>query len=187
VKLRHVRAVAVFGVAVVALTGARHSHGGGCSGGSSSHSSSSSGGTSGSSSHYHDDDDDYSGSSSTGTTGSTTGSTTGNSTGATTGSGKVTRPVDDVKIETCVFDESRGIVAHVRATNSSARTAYTYKFGVTFRDPAGNTVRTSSATIPLVYSNSNDTLDVVASYVLKDGEDGSDTVCVLKDVTRTAE
>lgn len=178
-KLRHVRAIAVFGVAVIALTGARGSHGGGCSSGSGSHSSSTSGGSSGGSSHYDDDDDDYSGSSSVGTTGS--------STGATTGSGKATRPVDDVKIETCVFDESRGIVAHVSATNSSASTSYTYKFSVTFKDPAGNIVRTSNSTIPYVSASSEDTLDVAASYVLKDGEVGSDSVCVLKDVTRTAD
>lgn len=175
-KLRHVRAIAVFGVAVIALTGARGSHGGGCSSGSGSHSSSTSGGSSGGSSHYDDDDDDYSGSSSGGTTG-----------GSTTGSGKATRPVDDVKIETCVFDESRGIVAHVSATNSSASTSYTYKFSVTFKDPAGNIVRTSNSTIPYVSASSEDTLDVAASYVLKDGEVGSDSVCVLKDVTRTAD
>jgi hypothetical protein len=48
VKIRHVRAIAVFGIAIVALTGARGSGGGCDNSSSSSSSSSSSGGSSGS-------------------------------------------------------------------------------------------------------------------------------------------
>ncbi|GAA5701978.1 hypothetical protein AQJ43_05115 [Streptomyces avermitilis] len=181
-QLRHVRAIAVFGIAVVALTGARGSHGGGChsdSGGSGS-SSSSGGGSTGSTGGgaYKDDNDST-------TTGGSSGS--GSTTGSTTGGGKATDPAKDVKIETCVFDDARGIVAHVSATNSSASTTYTYKFSVTFKGPDGSVVRTSNSTIPYVSANSTDTLDVAASYVPAAGQSASGSTCKLSAVTRTAE
>ncbi|MFF5479059.1 hypothetical protein ACFY5C_17165 [Streptomyces sp. NPDC012935] len=170
-KLRHVRAVAVCVGVVVALTGARHSSGGGCDGNSnSSSSSSSSGGTSGGSTHY-DDDDDYS-------------STGGGSGADATATAEATQ---DVKIQSCVFDESRGIVARVEATNSSSITTYTYKFGVTFKDPSGGTVRTSVSTIPYVSPGSTDTQDVAAAYVPDAGAGTSGVTCELDDVTRTAQ
>ncbi|MGW2558245.1 hypothetical protein ACWCXB_03160 [Streptomyces sp. NPDC001514] len=57
--MRHVRAIAVFGIALIALTGARGSRGGGCDNNhSSGSSSSSSGGSSIGGSHHSDDDDD---------------------------------------------------------------------------------------------------------------------------------
>ncbi|MEU8850278.1 hypothetical protein AB0C70_29570 [Streptomyces sp. NPDC048564] len=171
-KLRHVRAVAVCVGVVVALTGARHSSGGGCdSNSNSSSSSSSSGGTSGGSTHYDDDDDDYS-------------STGGGSGSDATATAEATQ---DVKIQSCVFDESRGIVARVEATNSSSITTYTYEFGVTFKDPSGGSVRTSASTIPYVSPGSTDTLDVAASYVPDAGAATSGVTCELGDVTRTAE
>lgn len=170
-KLRHVRAVAVSVCVVVALTGARRSHGGGCDDSSnSSGSSSSSGGTYGGSTHY-DDDDDY-------------------DTGSSSGSGGATEsavPTEDVKIESCVYDASRGIVAQVKATNTSTVTTYTYEFGVTFRDPDGAPVRTSDSTIPYVSPNSTDTLDVTATYVAEPGESTTGVTCVLGEVTRTAQ
>jgi hypothetical protein len=172
VKLRHVRAVAVFVGVVVALTGARHSSGGGCSNDSSdsSHSSSTSGGTTGGSSHYDDDDD--------------VSSTTG---GSGSGNSRSTNPARDVKIDSCAFDEARGIVAQVSATNSSASTTYTYKFSVTFEDPDGAVVRTSNSTIPYVSANSTENLDVAAAYAPKSGQNASGSTCRLSDVTRTAE
>ncbi|MFE5890567.1 hypothetical protein ACFQ6E_16730 [Streptomyces sp. NPDC056462] len=170
-KLRHVRAVAVCVGVVVALTGARHSSGGGCdSNSNSSSSSSSSGGTSGGSTHYDDDDDDY--------------SSTGGSGADATATAEATQ---DVKIQSCVFDESRGIVARVEATNSSSVTTYTYEFGVTFKDPSGGSVRTSASTIPYVSPGSTDTLDVAAAYVPDAGAGTSGVTCELGDVTRTAE
>jgi hypothetical protein len=170
VKLRHVRAVAVFVGVVVALTGARHSSGGGCDSDSSSgSSSSSSGGTSGGSTHYDDDDD--------------SGSSGGPAGGGETASAE---PTADVTLESCAYDASRGIVARVKATNSSTVTTYTYEFGVTFKDPDGAPVRTSSATIPYVSPSATDTLDVAAVYVPRSGASTTGVTCVLDDVTRTA-
>ncbi|MGX1131372.1 hypothetical protein RKD49_003562 [Streptomyces glaucescens] len=178
-KLRHVRAVAVFVGVVVALTGARHSSGGGCDNSGSSSSSSTSGGTTGGS-HYDDDDDYDSGYGSTGSTGSTPGSDE-------TGDGGRSGSVDasgEVKLESCAYDETRGIVARVSATNPSASQTYTYEFSVTFKDPNGTLVRTSESTIPYVSAGNTETLDVTAVYVPADG-DGSGSSCELDDVTRT--
>ncbi|MFD7277703.1 hypothetical protein ACFV80_11805 [Streptomyces sp. NPDC059862] len=172
-KLRHVRAVAVFVGVVVALTGARHSSGGGCDSSNSSSSSSSSGGATGGS--HYDDDDDYD-----------TGATSGSGATSDTGSGASADAAKDVKIESCVFDEARGIVARVSASNPSASTTYTYEFSVTFKDPEGTLVRTSNSTIPYVSAGSTDTLDVAAAYVPASGGDGSGSSCELDDVTRTA-
>ncbi|WP_309050737.1 hypothetical protein [Streptomyces sp.] len=90
-KIRHVRALAVFGIALVALTGARGSGGGGCdnNGGSSS---SSSGGSGGSGSH------DDSGSSGSG--GSTGGSVPGSG-------GTADKAARDVTIDKCRYEPSR--------------------------------------------------------------------------------
>ncbi|WP_369170127.1 hypothetical protein AB5J49_20835 [Streptomyces sp. R28] len=167
------RAVAVSVCVVVALTGARRSHGGGCDDNSSSHgSSSSSGGYSSGSTHYDDDDDDYS--SSTGGSGGSSATPTAEAT-------------QDVTIQSCVFDESRGIVARVEATNTSSITTYTYEFGVTFKDSGGAPVRTSASTIAYVSPDTTQTLDVTASYLPGTGDSTSGVTCTLGDVTRTAE
>ncbi|MPY60348.1 hypothetical protein [Streptomyces spongiae] len=185
-KLRHVRAVAVFGIAVIALTGARHSHGGGCSSGSSSSSSSSSsGGSTGSTTGdvgKDDDHDDYDYDTTT-----TGGASTSGSTSGSTGGNRSNRAAKDVKIESCAFDAARGIVARVRATNGSAATTYTYEFNVTFKGPDGSVVRTSNSTIPYVSAGSSETLDVAAAYVPADGENVNDSTCGLSAVTRTSE
>jgi hypothetical protein len=177
VKLRHVRAVAVFGTAVIALTGARGSHGGGCDSGSSSSSSSSSSSTSGGGSGDVGKDNDHDDTTTSG------GASTSGSTGGTGSQ----RAAKDVRIESCAFDAARGIVARVRATNSSAATTYTYDFNVTFRDPSGSVVRTSNSTIPYVSAGSSDTLDVAAAYAPADGQDVNGSTCRLSQVTRTAD
>lgn len=167
-KLRHVRAVAVAVGVMVVLTGAKRSHGGGCDDSSSSSSSSStSGGT-----HYDDDDDDY----------SSSGGVSGGS--SATASAEAT---EDVRLRSCEYDASRGIVATVEATNTSSITTYTYDFGVTFKDPSGTPVRTSSSTIPYVSADTTETLDVAASYVPDAGASTSGVSCELSGVTRTAE
>ncbi|MCF1600369.1 hypothetical protein [Streptomyces muensis] len=167
-KLRHVRAVAVLVGVVVALTGAKRSHGGGCDDSSSSSSSSSStGGT-----HYDDDDDDY----------SSSGGVSGGGSSATASA----EATQDVRIRSCVYDATRGIVAQVEATNTSSITTYTYEFGVTFKDPSGTLVRTSSSSIPYVSADTTETLDVAAAYVPDAGASTSGVTCVLDDVTRTA-
>ncbi|MGC9539872.1 hypothetical protein [Streptomyces sp. UG1] len=170
-KLRHVRAVAVIACVVVALTGARRSHGGGCD--DSSNSSSSSSGSGGSTHHYDDDDDDYS---------SSGGSASGGSSATASA-----RPTTDVKITSCVYDPSRGIVARVEAANTSSVTTYTYEFGVVFKDPDGAPVRTSSSAIPYVSPDTTETLDVAAAYVPDSGANTSGVTCALDDVTREAQ
>ncbi|MGW0546018.1 hypothetical protein [Streptomyces altiplanensis] len=168
-QLRHVRAVAVFGIAVFALTGARGSGGGGCdnsSSGSSSSSSSSSGGSG-----Y---DDDYSTSGSSTTTGSTTSGS---------GSSSRSRDVRDVRIDSCVYDVSRGMVATVSATNSSSSQNYTYTFTVSFTDPSGTSLGDRYTTMPMVLAGATDKLDVATPYVPKEGETSGGR-CTLSNVER---
>lgn len=181
-KLRHVRAVAIFGIAVVALTGARGSGGGGCDnnssgGGSSSSSSSGSGSTSGGSSY-----DDGSGSTSGGST--TTGSTTtgGSTTGSVSGSNG-SKAIRDVRIDSCEYDPSRGIVAAISATNSSSSQNYTYTFTVSFTDPNGTNIGDRNPTMPLVLPGKTDKLDVATPYSPQAGET-SGGKCTLTNVKR---
>ncbi|MEV7729695.1 hypothetical protein AB0P15_34025 [Streptomyces sp. NPDC087917] len=118
-KLRHVRAVAVFGIAIVALTGARGSHGGSCGGGhSSSGSHSSSGGTTSSG-------NDGSSSSSGGT--------------STSGGSSTNRADRDVRIDACKLDPSgKNLVAQLTVTNN-ASLDYTYNITMNFRGDAAST------------------------------------------------
>ncbi|MFJ3877786.1 hypothetical protein ACIPW5_10045 [Streptomyces sp. NPDC090077] len=144
-KLRHVRAVAVFGIAVVALTGARGSHGASCGG--SSHSSSSSSGSSGSSSGGStggSHDGSSTGSTTTGTTGSTTtGSTT---TGSTTG-GSRDKAERDIRIDGCKLDAGgKNLVAKLTVTNNSSLD-YTYNITMKFRGDATSTAVPATAMV----------------------------------------
>ncbi|MEN8649233.1 hypothetical protein ABCR94_00925 [Streptomyces sp. 21So2-11] len=182
-KLRHVRAVAICGIAVVALTGARGSHGGSCdnsssSSGSSGGSSSSSSSSSSSGGSSYDDDDSTSGGSST--TGDTTSSgTTGSVSGSSGNKG-----ANDVRIDSCTYDSARGIVAAVSAKNSSASETYSYSFTVSFTDPTGTTLGERSPSIPMVLAGQTDTLDVATPYVPQEGAT-SGGKCTLKNVKRT--
>jgi hypothetical protein len=119
VKLRHVRAVAVFGVVLVALTGARGSGGGGCgsSHGSSSNSdSSSTGGSQGSD-----------GSSGSGTGGA---SVPGGGSGASAAE-------RDVRIDDCRMDAAgKNLIAKVTVTNDDALD-YTYDVTLQFKGDLG--------------------------------------------------
>lgn len=178
---RHVRAIAVFGIAVFALTGARGSSGGGCSGGSSSSSSSSSSGGSDSGDVGKDD----SGSGSDGGTTTTTGGSTTSGTGGSSSSKGAKR---DLKIESCAYDN--GLVARVRATNSSSVTTYTYKFEVEFTDADGKRVATTEGgAIRSVPAGSSDVLNV---KVIEGSVDDSafaarGGTCKLTGLSRTAE
>ncbi|MFJ5059664.1 hypothetical protein ACIP96_09565 [Streptomyces nigra] len=164
-KLRHVRAVAVFVGVVVALTGARHSSGGGCSGSDhSSSSSSSSGGSGGGSTHYDDD----------------TGSTSGG--GAQTSEGPDAAETDDVDIVRCENDPERGLVARVSATNSDALRTYSYTFTVTFKDAAGSELDKQTSGILTVEPGATESVDVTA----RTQATGSGT-CVLGEALRMAD
>ncbi|MEV8088036.1 hypothetical protein [Streptomyces nigra] len=168
-KLRHVRAVAVFVGVVVALTGARHSSGGGCSGSDSSSSSSSSSGGSGGGSTHYDDDDDYD-----------TGSTSGG--GAQTSEGPGAAETDDVDVVRCENDPDRGLVARVSATNSDALRTYSYTFTVTFKDAAGGELDKQTSGILTVEPGATESVDVTA----RTKATGSGT-CVLGEALRMAD
>lgn len=117
-KLRHVRTVAVAAVVVVALTGARHSHGGSCGSGHSS---------SGSSGGY-------------GSSGSTTSGTTGGSPTA----GATTSPDAEVTVTDCKVDSEAGTLrAQIRVHNGNTAATATYNGSVEFTDETGSTFGTA--------------------------------------------
>ncbi|MEV0777307.1 hypothetical protein [Streptomyces sp. NPDC050428] len=170
-KIRHVRAIAVFGIAVFALTGARGSSGGGCS--SSSSSSSSSGGSNSDSDYDDDYDSDYG--SSSGSSTSTGGSVTG---GSSADAGR------DLTIDTCKYDTTRGFVAEVTATNSDS-VANSYSFTVDFTDSAGATVGNTVGSIPDVPAGGTQTAEFTAVDVSGDnGASGGE--CKIDNVVRLA-
>ena len=189
VKLRHVRAAAVFGIVVVALTGARGHHGGSC-GGSSHSSSSSSGGSSttgGTTSGGTTGDLTSGGTTTGGTTGSTSsGTTTSGTSGITTGgTGSNAGAMRDIRIASCSYSETRGITAKLTATNSSATDTYTYRISVKYTGPDGALVGTRNPTMPYVGPGKSETLDVSTVYVPKPGSTGGIIRCTVTDVTRT--
>ncbi|MFC5147889.1 hypothetical protein [Streptomyces aureoversilis] len=198
-KLRHVRAAAVFAIAVVALTGARGSHGGSCGGGGSSHHSSSStsggttttGGTTG--------DSSTGGTTGGGTStdgGLTTGGTSGLTTGGSTSSGTSTSGITtggsstggsasrDLKIVSCDYSDARGITAKISVTNPSLTDNYTYTFSVKFTDSNGTLIGTRNRTIPYVGPGKTETQDVSQVYVPKAGTSVSGK-CAVNNVMRT--
>ncbi len=198
-KLRHVRAIAVFGIAAVALTGARGSHGGSCGGGGgSSHSSSSSSGgsTSGGSTGGDSSGGTFGGgTTSGGTTGSTTtgGTTTSGTSGDSTtsggsyttgGTGGSNSAMRDIKILSCEYTERLGITAKIQATNSSSTLKYDYRFTVKFYGPDRALLATRNPSIPFVMPGKTDTLDVSTPYTPKPGTSGT-IRCEVPNVTRT--
>ncbi|MGW8601610.1 hypothetical protein ACWGLB_22060 [Streptomyces sp. NPDC055893] len=121
--MRHVRAIAVFGIAVVALTGARGSHGGSCGGSSSG----------GSSSSNHNSDND-----------STSGGTSGGSHPG--GSSSADKAIRDVTINECKFDPAtKNLVARVTVKNDGVLD-YDYTVTMKFKGDAGGTAVPASAT-----------------------------------------
>lgn len=123
-KIRHVRAIAVFGIALVALTGARGSGGGGCDNNSSSSSSSSSGGS-------HNDSDGTSG-----------GSSGGSLPGGGSGADKAAR---DVTIDECTYDPAtKNLVARITVNNSDMMD-YDYSVTMKFTGGAGGTATPATA------------------------------------------
>ncbi|MFF8607201.1 hypothetical protein ACF06X_14795 [Streptomyces sp. NPDC015346] len=119
-KMRHVRAIAVFGIAVVALTGARGS-GGGCDNNSSS-----------SSSNNHGSDND-----------STSGGTSGGSLPG--GSSSADKAARDVTIDECTYDPAtKNLVARVTVKNDGAMD-YDYNVTMKFTGAAGGSVVPATA------------------------------------------
>ncbi|WNO73973.1 hypothetical protein [Streptomyces sp. AM8-1-1] len=123
-KIRHVRAVAVFGIVLVALTGARGSGGGSCGGSSSSGSNSSSSGGS------HDNDSDT--------------TTSGGSTGSVTGGSSANKALRDVTIDSCGLDASGKKLTAKITVNNSDSLAYAYDVSLEFKGDLGDTTVTKA-------------------------------------------
>lgn len=207
-KFRHVRAAAIFGVCVVALTGARGHHGGSCGGGGSSHHSSSSsssssggststsggdssGGTFGGTTSGGTGSDSTSGGFSTGSTSSGTTTSGDSSSGGSSILGSSGRSrggsndaMRDIKINGCTYSSATGITAKLTATNSSASQTSDYSLTVKFTMPEGDT-RTRYTSIMSVPPNSSRTADVSTIYVAKPGSTGTFR-CSVTNVSRTS-
>ncbi|MEU9144579.1 hypothetical protein [Streptomyces sp. NPDC048349] len=173
-KLRHVRAVAVFGIAVFALTGARGSHGASCGGSSGSHSSSSSssGGTTGGNSD----------SSSTST--STSGSTSGSSVPGGSSSNKAER---DIKIDSCKLDDAgKNLVAKLTVTNSGS-VDYTYNITMKFRGDATSTAVSAQAKVAglAVKAGASKQAEATTPYTGK-GDGSEYKECVVSSASKSA-
>ncbi|MET9959533.1 hypothetical protein ABZ128_10705 [Streptomyces sp. NPDC006326] len=169
-KLRHVRAVAVFGIAVVALTGARGSHGAGCGGGShgSSHSNSSGSSTGGS----HDNDN-------------TNGGSGGVS--APGGSRSNDKAERDIKIDKCrLNDAGKNLVARLTVTNSGSLD-YTYNITVKFRPDAGSGTNTAMANVTGLTVKAGASQQAEATSTYSGKGDGSEyKECVIVSATKSA-
>ncbi|MFJ6408443.1 hypothetical protein ACIQK9_23280 [Streptomyces hydrogenans] len=142
-KLRHARAIAVFGIAVLALTGARGSHGGGCDNSSSGSSSSSSSGGS------HSDND------------SDSNATSGGSLpGGGSGADKAAR---DVTIDKCAYDAAtKQLTAKITVKNDGA---LDYDYSVTMKfTGAGATAATAVKTGIAVTAGSSVSTELTTPY-----------------------
>ncbi|WKD36837.1 hypothetical protein [Streptomyces xanthophaeus] len=175
-KLRHVRAVAVFGIAIFALTGARGSHGASC-GGSSHSSGSGSSGSSGSSS------------SSGGTTGgsdSTSGST-GSTGSSVTGGSSNNKAERDIKIDECKLDTSgKNLVAKITVTNSGS-IDYTYNITMEFRGDATSAATPARAKVAALTVKAGASKQAEATTAYTGKGDGSEyKKCTVDSASKSA-
>lgn len=171
-KLRHVRAIAVFGIALVALTGARGSNGGSCGGSSSGGSSSSSSGGSDSSSSSSGGSDSSSSSSSSG----------GLTTGGVGGSSK-DKAQRDVRIDECkLSDDRKNLVAKVTITNSDS-SAYLYDVSLQFKGDASANVAIAKADDVRVEAGASTAAEATTPYT-GTGDGSEYTRCVVVDADR---
>ncbi|ALC22577.1 hypothetical protein ACH46N_24735 [Streptomyces pristinaespiralis] len=160
-KIRHVRAIAVFGIALVALTGARGSGGGGCDNSSSS-SSSSSGGS-------HRDDD--------------SGSTGGVSVPGGSGADKAAR---DITIDECKYDDATKALTAKITINNSGSLDYDYDVTMKFTGGVGGTAvpATASETAIAVAAGASETTVLSTPYT--GSGDGSEyTKCEVSRASRS--
>ncbi|MFJ7591677.1 hypothetical protein ACIQZO_30755 [Streptomyces sp. NPDC097617] len=162
-KLRHVRAVAVFGIAIFALTGARGSHGASC--GSSG---------SGSSGGSHDSDS---------TSGST--STSGGSS-VTGGSGK-NKAERDIRIDACEMDDAgKNLVAKITVTNSGSLDQ-TYNITMKFRGDTASAAASAQAKVTdlSVKAGASQQAEATTPYTGK-GDGSEYRECVVSSATKSA-
>ncbi|AQT76049.1 hypothetical protein [Streptomyces sp. fd1-xmd] len=182
-KFRHVRAIAVFGIAVVALTGARGSHGGSCGGGSHSSSSSSSSGGSSGTSGTSGSDSTSGGDSTSGTSGTST-STGGTS---TTGGSSRDKAERDIKIDSCKLDSSgKNLVARLTVTNSGS-VDYTYNVTMKFNPAAGASAVPATARVNSlkVKAGASQQTEATAPYTGK-GDGSEYKECVVSTASKSA-
>ncbi|GGQ00528.1 hypothetical protein GCM10010215_27700 [Streptomyces virginiae] len=179
VKFRHVRAIAVFGIAIVALTGARGSHGASCGGSShSSSSSSSSGGSSGGSS--------TSGSSGSDSTSGTSG-TSSSSGGTTTGGTSRDKAERDIKIDSCKLDSTgKNLVARLTVTNSGSLDQ-TYSITMKFNPAAGSSAVAAQARVTglKVKAGASAQTEATAPYTGK-GDGSEYKECVVSTASKSS-
>ncbi|MFF4389133.1 hypothetical protein ACFY0G_20435 [Streptomyces sp. NPDC001552] len=173
-KLRHVRAVAVFGIAIFALTGARGSHGGSC-GGSSHSSSSGSGGSSSSSGGTSSGSDSTSGS---------TGSSSGSS--SVTGGSSNNKAERDIKIDACKMDASgKNLVAKITVTNSGS-VDYTYNITMKFRGSAASAATPAQARVAALTVKAGASKQAEATTAYTGKGDGSEyKECVVDSASKS--
>jgi hypothetical protein len=164
VKIRHVRAIAVFGIAIIALTGARGSSGGSCGGSSSSGSGSSSSGGSNDNS-----------------------TTTGGTTGSVSGGSSANKVMRDVRIDKCGLDATgKNLTAKITITNS-ASLAYAYDVSLKFKGDLGDDANTATARIDDLQVAANGSQVGEASTPYTGSGDGSEyKKCEVVSATRTA-
>ncbi|MEU4358029.1 hypothetical protein [Streptomyces virginiae] len=173
-KFRHVRAIAVFGIAIVALTGARGSHGASCGGSSSS---SSSGGSSGSTTSGSGGSDSTSGAS--GTSSSSGGTTTGG-----TSRDKAER---DIRIDSCKLDSSgKNLVARLTVTNSGSLDQ-TYSITMKFNPAAGSSAVAAQARVTglKVKAGASQQTEATAPYTGK-GDGSEYKECVVSTASKSS-
>lgn len=163
-KLRHVRAVAVFGIAVFALTGARGSHGASCGSGSGS------GGSSNSSSGGSD----------------SSSSTSGGSTGSVSGVGGSSRDKAqrDIRIDECkLSDDRKNLVAKITITNSDS-SAYLYDVSLQFKGDASANIAMANVDDLRVEGGASQSTEAKTPYT-GTGDGSEYTKCVVATADRT--
>ncbi|MCP9958534.1 MULTISPECIES: hypothetical protein [Streptomyces] len=183
--MRHVRAVAVLGVVLVALTGARGSGGGSC-GGSSSGSGSGSGSYSdgGSGTGGHGDAAGHGGSGSD--SGGSGGSGSGGGSSVPGGSGSDASAMRDIRIAECRLDASgKNLVARLAITNSGLFD-HEYEATVQFKGATGTSVPYAVARVDdlVVPKGASKTVEATTAYT--GTQNGAEyTQCVVTRAQRT--
>ncbi|MEU9160953.1 hypothetical protein AB0D29_11885 [Streptomyces sp. NPDC048424] len=174
-KLRHVRAIAVFGIAIVALTGARGSHGASCGG--SSHGSSSSSSSGGSTTSGGNGSDSS----------STSGSSTSGGTSVTGGSSSKNKAERDIRIDSCKLDDSgKNLVARLTVTNSGS-VDYTYNITMKFSGDATSTATSAQARVSALTVKAGASAQTEAKTPYTGKGDGSEyKKCSVDSATKSA-
>lgn len=170
--MRHVRAVAVFGVVLIALTGARGSGGGSCDGSSSgSGSSSSSGGSGGSGAGGHQDTD---------------GNGSGGGSSVPGGSGSDASAMRDIRIDGCTLDASgKNLVARLTVTNDSSLD-YEYDATVQFQGATGTSAPYAAARVDDLVVPANGSKNTEATTAYTGTQNGGEyTKCVVTKAQRS--